>query len=265
DHLADQIVGTQVCCVDRVHEAAVLQDGDPVAQVEDLFQPVGDVEHGNAALLQPPDQGVEQLDLVVRQCRSGLVHGDDAGIEAHRLDDLDHLLLGHGQAADLAVRGDAFDAQVREQGGCVAGHPGLIHQAPAAWFATEVDVLRHGALGQQVELLEDRGHPGSLGLQRVGEADLPSLEGDRPAVGLVHAGQDLHHGGLAGPVLSHQCMHLPRMYHQVDPVQDLNSAEGLGDPLHLQDGPGRGRTHHATSTGVAACFPSTATSLTAID
>src|SRR5699024_4194492 len=103
------------------------------------------------------------------------------------------------------------------------------------------------------------------GLQRVGEADLPSLEGDRPAVGLVHAGQDLHHGGLAGPVLSHQVMHLPRMYHQVDPVQDLNSEEGLGDPLHLQDGPGRGRTHHATSTGVAACFPSTATSLTAID
>src|SRR5699024_2635376 len=67
NHLADQIVGTQVCCVHRVHEAAVLQDGDPVAQIEDLFQPVGDVEHGNAALLQPPYQGVEQLDLVVRQ------------------------------------------------------------------------------------------------------------------------------------------------------------------------------------------------------
>src|SRR5699024_7888464 len=146
--------------------------------------------------------------------------------------------------------GDALDAQVRKQGGGGAGRPGLIHQAPAAWFATEVDVLRHGALGQQVELLEDRGHPSGLGLQWVGEADLPPLEGDRPAVGLVHTGQDLHHGGLAGPVLSDQGMHLPRMYHQVDPVQDLDPEEGLGDPLHLQDGPGRGCAHHATSTGV---------------
>ena len=76
-HLADELVGRDVADVGGVDEGAVLEDGDPVAQVEDLLEPVRDVEDRDAALAQPLDEGVEQLDLVVGQRRGGLVHRDD--------------------------------------------------------------------------------------------------------------------------------------------------------------------------------------------
>src|SRR5699024_9562791 len=51
------------------------------------------------------------------------------------------------------------------------------------------------------------------------------------------------------PLLPYTTLFRSRMYHQVDPVQDLDPEEGLGDPLHLQDGPGRGCAHHAAAAG----------------
>src|SRR5699024_11494675 len=51
-------------------------------------------QHRHATVTQPVDQLVEQGDLVVGQCRRGLVHRDQPCVEGHGLDDLDHLLLG---------------------------------------------------------------------------------------------------------------------------------------------------------------------------
>ena len=86
--------------------AAVLEDGDRVAEVEDLLEPVGDVEDRDAARGEPPDDRVEQLDLVVGERGGRLVHRDDPRVEADRLGDLDDLLLGDRQGADpLAGRG----------------------------------------------------------------------------------------------------------------------------------------------------------------
>ena len=47
-----------------------------------------------------------------------------------------------------------------------------------------------------------------LRLARVAEADFFAVEEDRPGVGLIGAGEDLHQGALAGAVLADDGMDL---------------------------------------------------------
>ena len=103
---------------------AVLEHGDGVAEVEDLLEPVGDVDDADAALGEPGDDAVEQLDLVVGEGRGGLVHLDHPGVEADRLGDLDDLLLGDAQRAHPLAGPDVGDAEVAEQVGGVGAASG---------------------------------------------------------------------------------------------------------------------------------------------
>ena len=74
DHAAHQFVGVELGGRAARHECAVLQHGDGVAEVEDLLEPVRDVEDRDAARLQPAHDRVEQLDLVVGERGGRLVH-----------------------------------------------------------------------------------------------------------------------------------------------------------------------------------------------
>ena len=55
-------------------------------------------------------------------------------------------------------------------------------------------------------------------------------------VGLVDAGQDLHQGGLAGPVLAEQSVCLPGVQHHRPVGQGLGGTERLGGVPQLKDG-----------------------------
>ena len=61
----------------RGHVPAVAQHGHVIAQPEDLFEPMADVDAGDAALAQPADQLVEPLRFVLRQAARRLVEDDD--------------------------------------------------------------------------------------------------------------------------------------------------------------------------------------------
>jgi len=54
----------------------------------------------------------------------------------------------------------------------------------------------------------DEHDAGVGGVGRAGEVDRGAVEFDRPGVGLVDAGEDLHERGLAGPVLTDDREHL---------------------------------------------------------
>ena len=221
-----------------VDERAVLEDGDRVAEVEDLLEPVGDVEDRDAAVGQPPDDGVEEPDLVVGQRGGGLVHRDDARVVADGLGDLDDLLLGDRQGADLVVGRQAADPEPVEELLGVAAHAGGVDERAAARLAAEVDVLGDGAVRQEVELLEDRGDAGGLGLHGVVEVVLLAGDLDGAAVGDVHPGQQLHQRGLAGAVLADEAVHLAGHEVEVGGLQDHVAEEGLGQPPGPQHGTG---------------------------
>jgi hypothetical protein len=215
DHLGDQVVGGDVGGGDGVDQAAVLEDGDPVAQVEDLLEPVGDVEDGGAALAQAADEAVEEFDLGVGERGGRLVHADEVGPLGERLGDLGDLLVGDREPADVRGGGEVLDAEVGEGLGGGGDHGAAVDEAAPLGFAAEVDVLGDGELGQEVELLEHRGDPGVLGLEGVGEGDGAAAQLDGAGVGGVDAGEDLHERGLAGAVLPHQCVDLPLVHREV--------------------------------------------------
>src|SRR5215204_1948191 len=59
---------------------AITHDRDPVADGVELVQPVADVDHGDAASLETPDDIEQNLDLALVKRRRRLVHDDDARI-----------------------------------------------------------------------------------------------------------------------------------------------------------------------------------------
>ena len=83
-----------------------------------------------------------------------LVHLDDPRVDRERLHDLDDLLLGDGEGAHRGIRIDAVDAELLEQGPGLADHGLAVDEPGALGLAAEEHVLRDGALGQEVELLE---------------------------------------------------------------------------------------------------------------
>ena len=90
----------------------------------------------------------------------------------------------------------------------------------------------------EVELLVDRGDAEVHGGLRVPEAHLLALPGDRALVGLVHPGEHLDQGRLAGAVLAEQAVHLTGTDVEVDPGERHDARETLHDVRHAQQGRG---------------------------
>ena len=83
--------------VDRVDDAPVVHDADPVGQVEDVVDVVADEEDADALVLQLPDE-VAHLGRLRRPERGGrLVHDQDPGVEVDGPPDGDRLALAARQ------------------------------------------------------------------------------------------------------------------------------------------------------------------------
>ena len=152
---------------------AVLQNGQRIGQFHHLVQPVGNVDHGDAALFHVPDQGEELFDFHLGQCGGGFVEDDDLGVLVQQRRDLHHLLgteaqrthirffVDVGQAAGIqdlpggTVKGFVVDVSAAGRDGAgeqVAGHVQvqevgkfLVHHADTSVFglfrAFEVNFL----------------------------------------------------------------------------------------------------------------------------
>ena len=83
--------------------AAVLEHGDPVADLADLLEPVGDVDDGDALGGEVADDAEQVLDLLLVEHRRRLVHDDEPGVVGQRAGHADDLLARGRQRADLAV------------------------------------------------------------------------------------------------------------------------------------------------------------------
>ncbi len=79
---------------------------------------------------------------------------------------------------------------------------------PGGRLVAEDDVLGHGAERDEVQLLVDRGDAAGLRLAGACERDSAAVEGDRPLVARVDAGEDLDERRLSGAVLADEAVHL---------------------------------------------------------
>ena len=96
------------------------------------------------------------------------------------------------------------------------------------------DVLGHGQLGVEAQLLVHRGDASGLCLVRAVEGDLLAVHADGARVRPVDAGDDLDERGLAGAVLAHQGVDLAGGDREVHVLQRPDARELLADALELE-------------------------------
>ena len=161
DHRGDELVLVVVRHRAALRQAAVAQDGDPVADREHLLQAVGDVEHGHALLPEPPDLLQQPVRLRLGERGGRLVEDDDLHrVGGQDLGDLHQLLGGGGEPLDDGVRADVVQAELVQHGAApavqvaAADHPG-----PGRQPAHE-HVLADRQVRQQAQLLVDGLHAG---------------------------------------------------------------------------------------------------------
>src|SRR3989454_11738734 len=118
----------------------------------------------------------------------------------------------------------------------------------------DLHVLRHGQGGIDAGDLKLAGD--SEPTDHVGRTtgDVLAAEADRSGVGGKGAGDDVEQRGLAATVGADDAAQLPGADGQVDPPQDVEPAEPLGDPADLEERWGHG-TRPATITPCTGSAP----------
>ncbi len=221
-HLADDRVHVDFRAQESAHALPVLQDRDPVPDLEDLLQVVGDVDDPDPLGLEAADQIHERVRLLQPEGAGRLVHDDDPGLPVTGLHDLQHLLLRRGEVLDhrvfLQVELKGADEIARP----LVLRPGIHHQREGRRpLVPEEDVVRHREALDQLRLLVDGGDAELDGLPRREAAVLRPAEHDRARVRCDRAGKDLGQGRLARAVFPDQAVHLPFGKLEGDVVQRL--------------------------------------------
>ena len=114
DHQPDELGLVGLGHDARPGDPAVLQDRDPIAELEDLGEAMGDVDDRDARVAQAPDHLEQMLRLGRRQRRGRLVEDQEAEIARERLGDLHDLRLGGRELAYREGRVEG-DAEIGEQ------------------------------------------------------------------------------------------------------------------------------------------------------
>ena len=149
--------------------AAVAEDGDAVAEAEDLLHAVRDVDDAEALRTEAADHLEEEVGLALGERGGRLVEDDDARRRRRRAGDGDDLALGDGEGFDDRLRVER-DAEPVEQRAGLAVHAAIVDEAEAAdRLAAEEDVLGDAEIGLEVELLVHRDDAEGLGVGRVGD------------------------------------------------------------------------------------------------
>ena len=170
DHEADELFGVEFGGWRGLDVVAVPEHGDAVRDLEDLLQPVGDVDNAYALGGKVLDDAEELADLPLGQGRGRLVHDHGPRLTHQRPRDGHDLLLRRREP--LYGRGGVeADAKGFEPLARLPPHGLPVEAAPAGpWpLAADEQVLCHRELGEQVELLRDHGYARRLRVARRGE------------------------------------------------------------------------------------------------
>ena len=185
-----------------------------------------------------------------RKPGGGLVEQQQHRIDAQRAGDLDDALLAERQAArelvDLVAEADALDLargfrqQFRLVGAVEPEHAGD-RAGMAAQMRADRDVLQHGHVGHQLDVLEGAGDAELDDLLRRRVVDLVAEHRDRAAGRRQHAGDQVEGGALAGAVGADQRHDLAGLDVEGDVVDGDHAAELFARLLDLQQHGGGGR------------------------
>ena len=210
-----------------LHEAPVVDDRDAVRHGQRLALVVGDVDGGHAELLvQVPELDLHVVTELLVERRQRLVHEQDPGLEDDGPSQRHPLLLTAGELVDAPL-GEPVELHGRERTLHPLAHVALRHPPHPQG---EGDVPGHRHVRKQRVVLEHHAHVPPV---RRHPDDLPITEADAAVVGAGEPRQHHQQGGLAGAGGSEQGDELPAADLQVDIVEGMHVAVGLGDPADV--------------------------------
>ena len=211
------------------HVPAVPHDRDPLADREDLLEPVRDEQHRGALGAQRARSTSKSRST---SAADSAAVGSSITITRASRDSALPISTTCWSAMDRprAIRAGSSGTPSRlkisrpPRRASPAGRSAARPQR----LAPDEHVLRHGEVGEQRRLLVDDGDAGRPGRGRAVQRDLPAGHVERPAVRLVHPGEDLDERRLARAVLADQRVHLAgaQLDRAVD--QGADRAERLG-------------------------------------
>ena len=205
------------------HVLAVPQDGHVVPDLHDLLQPVGDIDDGEALVDELAHDFEQHLHLRCGQGGCGLVHNQDLQVIFNQVArDLHHLLLPHAEVAHHRLRRN-FMLKAAKDGLCSLDMFFVVKEGAVCPLVAHIDVLINGKVGEQAQLLVDNADSPCAGVVGVPEGHLLALHIHFPGGGLLNAGDHLHQGGFARPVLANEHVDLTPQQVKGDLVQSLRA------------------------------------------
>ena len=234
DHVGDQLLLGDVVLVPGDDVLAVPDDRDPVGEVHDLVEMVGDVHHGDVLLRELVDHPEQGVRLRLGEGRGGLVHDDEPGIPGQGPSDLQHLLLAHGQVAGNGLGGDVH-AELLQDLRRAPVQLLVVHQAALHGQIADEQVFGHIKLGRDGQLLIDAGDAQLDGLLGILDMDLLPVDVVFPFRSLMGAGHNLDQGGFTRPVFAAEGVDLSLPYVKGYAVQGSDAGENLDDIPQLHE------------------------------
>jgi hypothetical protein len=235
-HSTNEIGGGQAFEWSVRHDSPIAHDRDPLAEGEDLIEPMRDEEQGGALGTEGAHHIEEAVDLGRRERGCRLVHDDDPRVERQRLDDLNDLLVCDGEASSRAVRVE-WHPQAAHQPPDTAVHFGTVDPPPTGEGLTaHEDVLGNRQVGEQGGLLVDDRDTRRASRCRPAEVGVVAVQDETPGIRAMHTGDQLDDGGFACAVLTHQAVHLARSECYRHVLDGPDGAERLGDAVKCEQG-----------------------------
>src|ERR1700733_12829711 len=157
DNRADESPLVQAAARGAVDDLAIAKNGDAIAEVEHLIEPMRDIEDRNAARREFAYDRKQLLAFRTRQRRRRLVHRDQRGFANEGLADHDEPALADRQVRDFRVEGKLDSHSFR------GGSRGPARALPVNQSKTrrlghaEEHVLKRAEVGNQIEFLMDEG------------------------------------------------------------------------------------------------------------
>ena len=148
----------------RVDALAVAHHRDPIGDLEDLVQAVGDVDDRHAAQGQLAHDAEQPLRFCLGQGGRGLVQDQDPGVVHQGARDLDHLRVRARERADGRVEVESRP-EALEGGRSLPAHAVPI-ESPKACAGTrpaDEQIFDDGQVREEVEFLRHHGDAGVLG------------------------------------------------------------------------------------------------------
>jgi hypothetical protein len=195
---------------------AVAQHGHPIAEPEDLRDPMGHVEDRDAAVAQIVEHAEQMVGLGGRERGRRFVEHEHAAIESQGSRNLNELAVRGGEPFHRRL-GCERQMEAREQLPCAQTHLAL-EQDPSAprQFAPGEDVAGDGEVGERHHLLIH--HPDPMHQRVTGSRQRQPLivQPNLPFVWRDDAGEDFEERRLAGAVLAHQGVRLAGSHAEAD-------------------------------------------------